>query len=106
MPEYLGYLGRPEGVDWAGIADKAISGLEVIKKDREAQRAALEKSADDLVSASKEYKPGQSGSFNNFILNGADRVRSTTLELKKELMAGRITPTEYKARVEIGRAHV
>mgnify|MGYP003336316619 CR=1 FL=1 len=99
MPEYLGYLGRPEGVDWAGIADKAISGLEVIKKDREAQRAALEKSADDLVSASKEYKPGQSGSFNNFILNGADRVRSTTLELKKELMAGRITPTEYKARV-------
>lgn len=99
MPEYLGYQGRPEGVDWAGIADKAITGLDAIKKDREAQRAALEKSADDLVSASKEYKPGQSGSFNNLILSGADRVRSTTLDLKKELMAGRITPTEYKARV-------
>lgn len=99
MPEYLGYQGRPEGVDWAGIADKAITGLDAIKKDREAQRAALEKSAYDLVSASKEYKPGQSGSFNNLILSGADRVRSTTLDLKKELMAGRITPTEYKARV-------
>lgn len=99
MPEYLGYQGRPEGVDWAGIADKAITGLDAIKKDREAQRAALEKSADDLVSASKEYKPGQSGSFNNLILSGADRVRSSTLNLKKELMAGRITPTEYKARV-------
>jgi hypothetical protein len=99
MAEYLGYQGRPEGVDWAGIADRAITGLEVIKKDREAQRAALEKSADDLVSASKEYKPGQSGSFNNLILSGADRVRTNTLDLKKELMAGRITPTEYKTRV-------
>ena len=99
MPEYLGYQGRPQGVDWAGIADKAITGLDAIKKDRESQRAALEKSADDLVSASKEYKPGQSGSFNNLILSGADRVRTNTLDLKKELMAGRITPTEYKSRV-------
>jgi hypothetical protein len=99
MAEYLGYQGRPEGIDWSGIADKAITGLDTIKKDREAQRAALEKSADDLVSASKEYKPGQSGSFNNLILSGADRVRTNTLDLKKELMAGRLTPTEYKARV-------
>ena len=99
MAEYLGYQGRPEGVDWAGIADKAITGYNAIQKDREQQRAALEKSADDLVSASKEYKPGQSGSFNNLILSGADRVRTNTLDLKKELMAGRITPTEYKTRV-------
>lgn len=99
MAEYLGYQGRAEGVYWSGIADKAITGLDAIKKDREAQRAALEKSADDLVSASKEYKPGQSGSFNNLILSGADRVRTNTLDLKKELMAGRLTPTEYKARV-------
>jgi len=99
MVEYLGYQGRADGVDWAGIADKAITGYNAIQKDREQQRASLEKSADDLVSASKEYKPGQSGSFNNLILTGADRVRTNTLDLKKELMAGRITPTEYKTRV-------
>lgn len=99
MPEYLGYQGRAKGVDWAGIADKAVTGLETIQKDREEQRAALEKSADDLVAASKQYKPGQSNVFNEKILEGADRARNYTLELKKELMAGRITPTEYKSRV-------
>jgi hypothetical protein len=99
MPEYLGYQGRPQGVDWAGIADKAITGYNTIQKDRDEQRASLEKSADDLVTASKNYKPGQSNVFNEKILEGADRVRTNTLDLKKELMAGRITPTEYKARV-------
>jgi len=99
MVEYLGYQGRADGVDWAGIADKAITGYNTIQKDRDEQRASLEKSADDLVSASKQYKPGQSNVFNEKILQGADRVRANTLDLKKELMAGRITPTEYKARV-------
>lgn len=99
MPEYLGYQGRPKGVDWAGIADKAITGYNTIQKDRDEQRASLEKSADDLVAASKNYKPGQSNVFNEKILEGADRARTYTLDLKKELMAGRITPTEYKSRV-------
>lgn len=99
MAEYLGYQGRADAIDWAGIADKAITGYNTIQKDREEQRASLEKSADDLVSASKQYKPGQSNVFNEKILQGADRVRANTLDLKKELMAGRITPTEYKARV-------
>ena len=99
MVEYLGYQGRADAIDWAGIADKAITGYNTIQKDREEQRASLEKSADDLVSASKQYKPGQSNVFNEKILQGADRVRANTLDLKKELMAGRITPTEYKARV-------
>jgi hypothetical protein len=99
MPEYIGYQGRAKGVDWAGIADKAITGYNTIQKDRDEQRASLEKSADDLVAASKLYKPGQSNVFNEKILEGADRARTYTLDLKKELMAGRITPTEYKARV-------
>lgn len=99
MAEYLGYQGRADAIDWAGIADKAITGYNTIQKDREEQRASLEKSADDLVAASKQYKPGQSNVFNEKILQGADRVRANTLDLKKELMAGRITPTEYKARV-------
>lgn len=99
MAEYLGYQGRPEPVDWLKIAKGAITDINAIESDRQKQRDALEKSADDLVTASKEYKPGQSGSFNELILNGADRVRSTTLDLKKQLMNGQITPTEYKARV-------
>ena len=99
MPEYIGYQGRATGVDWAGIADKAITGYNTIQKDRDEQRASLEKSADDLVAASKLYKPGQSNVFNEKILEGADRARTYTLDLKKELMAGRITPTEYKSRV-------
>lgn len=99
MAEYLGYQGRPEPVDWLKIARGAITDINAIESDRQKQRDALEKSADDLVTASKEYKPGQSGSFNELILNGADRVRSTTLDLKKQLMNGQITPTEYKARV-------
>lgn len=99
MAEYLGYQGRPEPVDWLKIAQGAITDINAIEADRQKQRDALEKSADDLVTASKEYKPGQSGSFNELILNGADRVRSTTLDLKKQLMNGQITPTEYKARV-------
>jgi hypothetical protein len=99
MPEYIGYQGRAKGVDWAGIADKAITGYNTIQKDRDEQRASLEKSADDLVAASKLYKPGQSNVFNEKILEGADRARTYTLDLKKELMAGRITPTEYKSRV-------
>ena len=99
MAEYLGYQGRPEPVNWLKIAQGAITDINAIEEDRKKQRESLEKSADDLVSASKEYKPGQSGSFNELILNGADRVRSTTLDLKKQLMNGQITPTEYKARV-------
>ena len=99
MAEYLGYQGRPEPVDWLKIAKGAITDINAIESDRQKQRDALEKSADDLVTASKEYKPGQSGSFNELILKGADRVRSTTLDLKKQLMNGQITPTEYKARV-------
>lgn len=99
MAEYLGYQGRPEPVNWLKIAQDAITDINAIEEDRKKQRESLEKSADDLVSASKEYKPGQSGSFNELILNGADRVRSTTLDLKKQLMNGQITPTEYKARV-------
>ena len=99
MAEYLGYQGRPEPVNWLKIAQGAITDIDAIEADRQKQRDALEKSADDLVTASKEYKPGQSGSFNELILNGADRVRSTTLDLKKQLMNGQITPTEYKARV-------
>jgi hypothetical protein len=99
MAEYLGYKGRPEPVNWLKIAQGAITDIDAIEKDRQKQRDSLEKSADDLVTASKDYKPGQSGSFNELILNGADRVRSTTLDLKKQLMNGQITPTEYKARV-------
>lgn len=99
MAEYLGYQGRPEPVNWLKIAQGAITDINAIEADRQKQRDALEKSADDLVTASKEYKPGQSGSFNELILNGADRVRSTTLDLKKKLMNGQITPTEYKASV-------
>ena len=99
MAEYLGYQGRPEPVNWLKIAQGAITEIDAIEKDRQKQRDSLEKSADDLVTASKDYKPGQSGSFNELILNGADRVRSTTLDLKKKLMNGQITPTEYKARV-------
>lgn len=89
MVEYLGYQGRPEPVNWLKIAQGAITDINTIEADRQKQRDALEKSADDLVSASKEYKPGQSGSFNGLVLNGADRVRSTTLYLKKQLMNGR-----------------
>jgi hypothetical protein len=99
MAEYLGYQGRPEPVDWLKIAQGAITNIDTIESDRQKQRDSLEKSADDLVAASKEYKPGQSGSFNELILNGADRVRSTTLDLKKQLMNGQLTPTEYKSRV-------
>ena len=99
MAEYLGYAGRPEPISWLKIAKETISNLDTIEADRQKQRDALEKSADDLVAASKEYKPGQSGSFNGLVLNGADRVRSTTLDLKKQLINGQITPTDYKARV-------
>lgn len=99
MAEYLGYQGRPEPVNWLKIAQGAITDIDAIEKDRQKQRDSLEKSADDLVAASKEYKPGQSGSFNGLVLNAADRVRSTTLDLKKQLMSGQITPTDYKARV-------
>lgn len=99
MAEYLGYAGRPEPISWLKIAKETISNLDTIEADRQKQRESLEKSADDLVAASKEYKPGQSGSFNGLVLNGADRVRSTTLDLKKQLMNGQITPTDYKARV-------
>lgn len=99
MAEYISYAGRPKPVDWLSIAKGAISDIDKIEEDRQKQREALEKSADDLVAASKEYKPGQSGSFNGLVLNGADRVRSTTLDLKKQLMNGQITPTDYKARV-------
>lgn len=99
MAEYLGYQGRPEPVNWLKIAQGAITDIDAIEADRQKQRDSLEKSADDLVAASKEYKPGQSGSFNGLVLNGADRVRSTTLDLKKKLMNGQITPTEYKAGV-------
>lgn len=99
MAEYISYAGRPKPVDWLGIAKGAISDIDAIEADRQKQREALEKSADDLVAASKEYKPGQSGSLNDLVLQGADRVRSTTLDLKKQLMNGQLTPTEYKSRV-------
>ena len=101
MAEYISYAGRPKPVDWLSIAKGAIADIDKIEEDRQKQREALEKSADDLVAASKEYKPGQSGSFNGLVLNGADRVRSTTLDMKNELMNGQITPTDYKARVGI-----
>lgn len=99
MPEYLGYQGRPKPISWLEIAQGAVTDINAIEADRKKQREALEKSADDLVAASKEYKPGQSGSFNEFVLNGADIVRSTTLDLKKKLMNGEITPTEYKSSI-------
>jgi hypothetical protein len=99
MAEFLGYAGRPEPVSWLKIATKGIENIDAIEKDRQRQRDALEKSADDLVTASKEYKPGQSGSLNDLVLQGADRVRNTTLDLKKQLMNGQLTPTEYKSRV-------
>jgi hypothetical protein len=99
MAEYLGYQGRPKPISWLEIAKGAVTDINAIEADRQKQREALEKSADDLVTASKEYKPGQSGSFNGLVLNAADRVRSTTLDLKKQLMSGQITPTDYKARV-------
>lgn len=99
MAEYISYAGRPKPVDWLGIAKGAISDIDAIEADRQKQREALEKSADDLVAASKEYKPGQSGSLNDLVLQGADRVRNTTLDLKKQLMNGQLTPTEYKSRV-------
>jgi len=99
MAEFLGYAGRPKPVSWLDIATKGIENIDTIEKDRQQQREALEKSADDLVKASKEYKPGQSGSLNNLVLQGADRVRNTTLDLKKKLMSGQLTPTEYKSRV-------
>ena len=99
MPEYLGYKGRPKPISWLEIAKGAVTDINAIEADRQKQREALEKSADDLVTASKEYKPGQSGSFNGLVLNAADRVRSTTLDLKKQLMSGQITPTDYKASV-------
>lgn len=96
MPEYLGYQGRGNQVNWTeqfGALAEQVSGIEA---RREAEKQELdEMNKLDMT----QFQMGENQSMNSFVLSGADNIRSKMMEWNKALKSGQLSPKEYKQRM-------
>ncbi len=96
--EYSGYI-PTSNLDIAGLTSrlgKSIYGIEVSKQEKRAELDKIKADAEEVIN-SQEMTDSQD--FNEFIIRGADNGRNALMNLNKQLKAGELRPSEYRAAV-------
>lgn len=98
MVEYSGYIPN-QVMDWSSITNKIATDLQKTIEERQAKREALDKEASDIVSKVNEYQGSKAPTFNQFVMDGANKARNYIYDQNKLLKKGLITPSEYSRNI-------
>lgn len=85
--------------DWGAITRGLSAGLQEVYKDREQQKADLDKLEMDAAAEVNNTEMGKSQTFNEFILKGIDTTKDYMASQNKLLKQGLITPSQYKLNI-------
>jgi hypothetical protein len=97
--EYTGYIPASNPIDWAKLTGGLVETITGIGEKREAERQALDKLQTDNTIILQNTELGKSQSLNQLILSGSNDGRQYMMEWNRQLKAGKITPLEYKNRI-------
>lgn len=85
--------------DWSAITRDLSSGLQEVYRDREAQKAELDKLEMDAATEVNNTEMGKSQTFNEFTLKGINTTKDYMASQNKLLKQGLITPAQYKLNI-------
>jgi len=85
--------------DWGAITRGLSAGLQEVYKDREEQKAELDKLELDAAAKVNETEMGKSKTFNEFVLEGINTTKGYMASQNKLLKQGLITPAQYKMNI-------
>ena len=85
--------------DWGAITRGLSTGLQEVYKDREQQKADLDKLEMDAAAEVNNTEMGKSQTFNEFTLKGINTTKEYMASQNKLLKQGLITPAQYKLNI-------
>jgi hypothetical protein len=94
--EYTGFIPASNPIDWAKLTGGLVSTITGIGEEREAQRQALDKLAEDNAKIIQNTELGKTQTFDELILNGSNQARDKIFEWNRKLKNGEIKPAQYK----------
>lgn len=97
--EYAGYIPNTETTNWASLTGDLAKTISDIGEDRQKQKDALDLMMKDNESLMNSYELGKSQTMNTMVLKGAEEGRAKIVEWNKLLKAGKLSPNEYKERM-------
>ncbi len=97
--EYAGYIPNTETTNWASLTGDLSKTISDIGEDRQKQKDALDLMMKDNESLMNSYELGKSQTMNTMVLKGAEEGRAKIVEWNKLLKAGKLSPNEYKERM-------
>jgi len=100
--EYAKYTPTPQTsniVDFSGLTTDLAKTISGIQKSRDAARAELEAAADVATKDAENITLTSNRNFSDVILNYSQDGVSQIATWKKDLMNGKITPNDYKSKI-------
>jgi hypothetical protein len=94
--EYTGFIPASNPIDWAKLTSGLVSTIQGIGAEREAEKAALDKLAEDNAKIIQNTELGKTQTFDELILNGSNQARDKIFEWNRKLKNGEIKPVQYK----------
>ena len=97
--EYAGYIPKTQTTNWASLTGDLAKTISDIGEDRQKQKDDLDLMVKDNESLMNSYELGKSQTMNTMVLKGAEEGRAKIVEWNKLLKAGKLSPNEYKERM-------
>lgn len=99
---YYNYVRRDKEsqVDWGGITEGITGGLKEVSRQRQEKRRELDEINDDLVRSTNDVEIGQSKSYNEFVLDGANQTKQFLLMQNRLLKRGLLDPNDYSRSMQ------
>lgn len=97
--EYAGYIPNTKTTNWASLTGDLAKTISDIGEDRQKQKDDLDLMVKDNESLMNSYELGKSQTMNTMVLKGAEEGRAKIVEWNKLLKAGKLSPNEYKERM-------
>jgi hypothetical protein len=100
MPTYLGYKSRGAGIiKWSEQTKMLNENIQQALNVRALEREAYDEIEQTNIDAINSYEIGQNQKFNEYVLRGADNVRTQMYEWNQAAKRGEITRADYKSRM-------
>jgi hypothetical protein len=100
MPTYLGYKTRSTGIiNWAEATAQLSEDITQALNTRALEREAFDEINQTNVDEINSYELGQNQTFNEYVLRGADDIRTQMYEWNQMAKRGEITRADYKSRM-------
>ena len=97
--EYAGYIPNTKTTNWASLTGDLAKTISDIGEDRQKQKDDLDLMVKDNESLMNSYELGKSQTMNTMVLKGAEEGRAKIVEWNKLLKAGKLSPNDYKERM-------